>query len=40
VVNWWRSRSPVYHTDRRHLFTTPEVLRRSSLSAAAETCTC
>jgi len=19
VVNWWRSRSPVYHTDRRHL---------------------
>jgi len=22
VVNWWRSRSPVYHTDRRHLCTT------------------
>jgi len=22
VVNWWRSRSPVYHTDRRHLCVT------------------
>jgi len=22
VVNWWRSRTPVYHTDRRHLCTT------------------
>jgi len=21
VVNWWRSQSPVYHADRRHLCT-------------------
>jgi len=22
VINWWRSRSPVYHTDRWHMCTT------------------
>jgi len=43
VVNWWRSQSPIYHTDRRYLCTTATrwawgTARRAGLSAATETC--
>ena len=42
VVNRWRSRSPVYHTDRRHLCTTRwawGTASRGSVSGSGDLCT-
>jgi len=42
VVNWWRSRSPVYHTDSRHLCTTRTwasgTASRGSVSGSGDLC--
>jgi len=41
VVNWWRSRSAVYYTDRRHLCTTPwtsGTASHGSVSGSRDSC--